>query len=348
MEEIPTEIFPGPTEPRREITEPAEEEIEISELRAQLTKIQLKLMSLQQKLTPEPRTIPLDPPNDHYSLFSHVGNIKDEKSPAIQHFYSNSGDFDRFFVKINGAFLLAPWKFASNTCCVVFTCQHLEGNAASWAEPILTREDLDLQSNWKKFFAAFYEQFQDPNLHDHLIRKLYSLKQTKSVYEYVFDFESLARKTGQSYVIWRNIFYCNLKDNIKDLLVEIPCKKSNYEHLKCAVLKVDEHWVFCYIESSTHKTIHPTFNQSTTIPIAHAPSHIPTAPQNPITWCPSPLSQDEKDHCCALHLYLYCGDSGHIAASCPAKVPHLSFNAVETSSTCFPAPPINDENLEKA
>jgi len=94
-------------------------------------------------------------------------------------------------------FLLAPHKFTNDIQCVVFTCQHLEGNATFWAEPILTGEDLELQNNWGKFFIAFYKQFQDPNIHDHLTKQLYSLKQTKSVREYASQFENLACKTDQ-------------------------------------------------------------------------------------------------------------------------------------------------------
>lgn len=139
-----------------------------------------------------------------------------------------------------------------------------------------------------------------------------------------------------------------MKDNIKDSLVEILCKKSNYEYLKCTTLEADEYWVFYYIELFTCKTIHSTFNQSTTISVAHTPSHIPTIPQNPIIHCPGLLSQNEKNHCCALYFCLYCGDSGYIAIFCSTKTPCPLLNAIETLSTGFPVLLVNNKNSEKA
>ena len=78
----------------------------------------------------------------------------------------------------------------------MFIYQYLEGNAASWAKPILTEKDLELQSDWTKFLTAFHEQFQDSNIHDHLTEQLYSLKQTKSIKKYTSHFENLVHKTN--------------------------------------------------------------------------------------------------------------------------------------------------------
>ena len=123
-------------------------------------------------------------------------NTKDKKSPIIQPFFGDPQDFDWFFAKINGAFLLASQKFSSDVCHVVFTCQYLEGHAASWAEPILIGEEPELQENWQKIFVAFWEQFCDPNIHNHLTECLHSLRQTQSVCKYASDFKNLAWKTA--------------------------------------------------------------------------------------------------------------------------------------------------------
>jgi len=87
---------------------------------------------------------------------------------------------------------------------------------------------------------AFQEQFQDPNVHDQLTEHFYLLKQIWSVREYTANFESLACKTNQPSSTWGNIFYWSLKDNIKNLLVEILCRKSDYQQLKQAVLEADK------------------------------------------------------------------------------------------------------------
>jgi len=95
-------------------------------------------------------------PAQNYCFITPLDNtIKDKKSPTIQSFYGDPKDFDQFLAKINRAFLLAPWRFASDICHIVYTCQYLEDNTTSWAEPILTGEDLKLQKDWGKFFMAF-------------------------------------------------------------------------------------------------------------------------------------------------------------------------------------------------
>ena len=115
--------------------------------------------------------------------------------------------------------------------------------------------DLKLQSDWTKFFTAFCEQFQDPNIHDHLTEQLYSLKQTKSVREYTFHFKNLVCKTNQSYAIQDNIFYRNLKDNVKNLLIEVLYYKNNYENIKQTVLEVDRKWTFYQLENLYHSLL---------------------------------------------------------------------------------------------
>ena len=182
---------------------------------------------------------------------------------------------------------------------------------------------------------AFQEQFCDPNIHDHLTERLYSLRQTQSVRKYASDFENLARKIVQPHSTWGNIFYRGLKDNVKDLLVGIPCRKSNYKQLKRAALEADERWVSrrgenqnCSIVSHPHtipNTINPTIR----------PASSPTAPVPPC--CAGPLSQEEKDCHRSLKLCLYCGGSGHIATSCPAKVSRPQLNATSN--------PLSDEHV---
>ena len=221
---------------------------DIAKLQLQLTRIQLELSNLQYKYNSKTQNLELDFLDNvltlspiRQSIIPFENDIKDKKSPIIQPFYSNTHNFDRFFAKINKVFLLVSWKFVNNMCWVIFTCKYLEGNAASCAEPILTREDLELQEDWQKFFVVFREQFRDPNFQDQLTKHLYSLKQIRSIREYATDFKNLAQKVEQPHSIWRNIFYRNLKYRVKDLLVGIPCQKENYTQLKHTVLEADKH-----------------------------------------------------------------------------------------------------------
>ena len=112
---------------------------------------------------------------------------------------------------------------------------------------------------------------------------------------------------------------------MKDLLVGIPCRKSDYEQLKRAALEADERWVFRQEENQNHSIApRPHTTPNTTNPTIR-PAFSPTTPVPPCYT--GPLSQEEKDHCCSLKLCLYCGGLGHIATSCPTKVLHFQLNA---------------------
>ena len=168
-------IHPGDTielqETAQESNPTQSNDPEVLKLQIQLAQIQLQLATVRQNTPqthPAEPVAPHSPENDCFFLFTPNNDYKDKKSPQIQPFHREASNFDCFLVKINGAFLLVPWKFANNIQYVVFTCQYLEGNPTSWAKPILTKENLELQSDWTKFFTTFCEQFQDPNIHDYL------------------------------------------------------------------------------------------------------------------------------------------------------------------------------------
>ena len=116
---------------------------------------------------------------------------------------------------------------------------------------------------------------------------------------------------------------------MKNLLVGIPCRKSNYKQLKRAALEANECWVFKREENQNHSIVsHLHTAPSTTNPTIR-PAFSPTTPVPPCR--AGSLSQEEKDHCRSLKLYLYCGGSGHIATSCPTKVFRPQLNATSNS-----------------
>ena len=88
----------------------------------------------------------------------------------------------------------------------------------------------------------------------------------------------LSLSSHKPHTTWGNIFYRNLRDNIKDLLVGIPCQKSNYKGLKWAALEVDEWWLFYGLENPTCPTqAHPMPSSITIIPTTHLNSTISTS-----------------------------------------------------------------------
>ena len=117
--------------PERDPDQEDNTDTKVSRLQAQLTQIQLELAILKQKESTNNTPKPTSSAQNYHSITSLDNTIKHEKSPTIQPFYGNPKDFDRFFAKINRAFLLAPQRFASNIHCVVYICQHLEGNTVS-------------------------------------------------------------------------------------------------------------------------------------------------------------------------------------------------------------------------
>jgi len=124
------------------------------------------------------------------------------------------------------------------------------------------------------------------------------------------------------------MFYRSLKNNMKNLLIEVLYCKNNYESIKQTVLEADEWWAFCQSEN-------PYYPLSFVIllaPVQQPPWLIPNLPLPIILF----LAMQDYYHKMRrtnniFFAFVYIVESGHIAISCSAKTPQPQLNATNSS-----------------
>ncbi|CEL61126.1 hypothetical protein RSOLAG1IB_09777 [Rhizoctonia solani AG-1 IB] len=105
-----------------------------------------------------------------------------------------------------------------------WVCQYLEGAALEWIQPyreqfFIKKEPVPFLEDTQAFWAEFSKHFVDNNRNEKYRLKWNNLKQTKSVQEYVKDFQQYSVVLDYSNSILRDKFYDGLKKEIKDTML---------------------------------------------------------------------------------------------------------------------------------
>ena len=231
-------------------------------------------------------------------------------------------------------FLLQLNEFTLNRFKVLTVLGHLESHAAQWALSITQNSDNALLNDWKLFCEQFVLSFEDCHHHDRLIQRLYALRQTHSIFNYIINFETLCHKVNWSVDVWADAFYCDLKDMIKDSIMLSSVNKQNYYDLKEKAQEMNQ----CIMSRAAEiNTCTSPSHPSVCTPAA--PSYHASAPPsrsvNPSAYRASvlspaaswasfltssdphdPLTEDERNHHRVNHLCLYCTKPEHMIFSC--------------------------------
>ena len=158
--------------------------------------------------------------------------IKELKANIISKYDGHSEHLKEFLNAVIIQFLLQLNEFTLNRFKVLTVLGHLESHAAQWALSITQNSDNALLNDWKLFCEQFVLSFEDCHHHDRLIQRLYALRQTHSIFNYIINFETLCHKVNWSVDIWADVFYCDLKDTIKDSIMLFSVNKWNYYNFK--------------------------------------------------------------------------------------------------------------------
>lgn len=162
------------------------------------------------------------------------------------------------------------------------------------------------------------------------------LKQGNSpAYSYYTRFQELTSYLSWGDQAYRDIFYKNLKDEIKDELSKKDLPKTLKEIAEEAI-SIDNRLYERRQERRNHtssnspRTFLPSSSQGN--PSKHSPAFNPTPRSNPSVSGPVPMEIDattslrrltpqEKQYRRQHNLCMYCGEAGHFAVQCPNKKP---------------------------
>ena len=158
--------------------------------------------------------------------------IKKLKANIISKYDRHLKHLKKFLNAVIIQFLLQLNEFTLNQFKVFTVLEHLESHTAQWALLITQNSDNALFNDWKLFWKQFILFFEDHHHCDCLIQKLYALRQTYNIFNYIINFETLCHKVNWSVDIWADVFYCDLKNTIKDSIMLFSVNKQNYYNLK--------------------------------------------------------------------------------------------------------------------
>ncbi|QRV96932.1 Retrotransposon gag protein [Ceratobasidium sp. AG-Ba] len=110
-------------------------------------------------------------------------------------FKGDKGKAMAFKIAIN-SYLVACAPNATDQQKVLFTISCLDGTALEWIQPYQEQEimhgNVAWLRNWTTFWAEFNKRFGETDRAEKACKRIRSLKQTKSVQEYLRDFQACA------------------------------------------------------------------------------------------------------------------------------------------------------------
>ena len=282
---------------------------EIAALRARIEGLQLQLEGLQPldfndaflAPPPIPNPILVAPP---------VGRV-DVKVPRPRDFDGNRAAFDGFRAQVDLFFQLQPNAYPP-VIHIQAIGTFLVGPALAWFAAT-TRADPGILDDPRGFWNAFENAFGDPHKAATAMRGIETLRQgDRAVADYAADFRQLVVHLDWSDAPLIRAFKRGLSSAVGNLLVTFPEQLTLTQVINDAT-------------TCGHRLAELSALQA---PPARPTQHRPWAPPGaaPAPAAPAqaavrgPLSDQEKQRRRDLGLCLYCGQPGHRAAGCPAKV----------------------------
>ncbi|KAG9091132.1 hypothetical protein FS749_016778 [Ceratobasidium sp. UAMH 11750] len=143
--------------------------------------------------------------------------------------------------------LRSTYPNASEDQQVMFVTSYLEGIVHDWLRPHLEL-DLSTPMTWLHdidlFWAEFNKHFGEVNKKETYWGKLCTLSQTKSVQDYLRDFQTFSGPLQYDDTVLCDIFYNSLKDKIKSATVaqlfDYDVSTTTFAHVANQALKVNQ------------------------------------------------------------------------------------------------------------
>ncbi|KAF7698237.1 nephrocystin-4-like, partial [Silurus meridionalis] len=225
-----------------------------------------------------------------------------------------------FLAQCSLTFSLQLSSFSTEQAKVAYVITLLSGRALRW--PTAKWENQSLHCST---FTAFSEElrkvFGSATPRQDATRSLLSSSQgERSVAEYAADFRTDATDSGWDRTALYDTFFRGLSAQVKDELAarELP---PGLDALIALAIQIDRR---IRERRSERFTRHPerTYHTPPTrhhTPPRTTPASEASSPPQPMEIARRHLSLSEKERRRSQGLCLYCGEAGHMAASCPAK-----------------------------
>ncbi|QRV96831.1 Retrotransposon gag protein [Ceratobasidium sp. AG-Ba] len=166
----------------------------------------------------QPAAFPPWQPNPPPALPATPTSSNGIKLAKPEKFKGEKGKATAFKIAIN-SYLVACAPNATDQQKVLFTISYLDGTALEWIQSYQEQEimhgNVAWLRNWTTFWAEFNKRFGETDWAEKARKKIRLLKQTKSVQEYLRDFQACTTYLQYNNEVLRDMFYDGLNETIK-------------------------------------------------------------------------------------------------------------------------------------
>ena len=259
------------------------------------------------------------------------------KVPPPDTFHGQRHEVKPFLSNLAIYIKLRPEEFPNEETKLLFAASFLRGRAFDWFRPYeqnlsaqANSETRSLQMNTiQEFYTAITETFGDPDEGLTAATRIYRLKQTRSVSDYISEYQTLASQLQWNEDALRDLYFQGLKPNIQAAIVQgiMPStlrdmikvssnldqrlyqyNKSSYSYQQTSGRA--QHALSGYTHHADAMDLDAlTFKTRANPPPSHQSGHL--GPRGPLT-------EDEKLYRKNNNLCLYCAKPGHSVESCYA------------------------------
>ncbi|KAL0200303.1 hypothetical protein M9458_003490, partial [Cirrhinus mrigala] len=216
-----------------------------------------------------------------------------------------------------------PALYPTEESRIAFVCSLLTGKALDWATAVW---DLNRPTfpSFEAFLRRFREVFNTPKESEAAGERILTLRQGKSsAAEFSLTFRTLAAQTGWPDEPLKLHFRRGLNH---ELQAELACRdeERSLDGLINLTIRID----------NLMRSRKPNRERSTQLNVSS-----PTPDHEPMEVAHTRLTAEERGRRQQLNLGLYCGQAGHMKASCPVKsTPRQSVSQISSSSQTVKIP----------
>ena len=250
---------------------------------------------------------------------------REPKIALPEKFDGSRSKFRGFLNQIRLIIQLHPHRYPDDSTQVGLIGSLLIGTALAWLAPLIESNDAILR-NFPVFVHEFEATFGEADKAQVAANKIRLLVQgNRAASTYASEFRQLSCDLAWNDEALISQFRTGLRSDVKDLLLTLPDPDTLTEAIAQAV-RCDNRLFERRSEGRiqrNNQVAHYPYNGSAQprtpapIPLGPMPMEVDTLSTNQPR---APLTEAEKHRRRSNHLCLYCGQPGHIARTCPAKV----------------------------
>jgi Ty3 transposon capsid-like protein len=304
---------------------------QLAQLMVEFSTMQQQIQNLQARLQAAENSANLSFSPQTSTLASTSAHMKGIKVSSPEYFDGAPSKCRSFILQLQLVFQAQPLHFSNDAAKVTYAATYLRGSALSWFAPYLENNDLSITHNYTNFIQELSSVFGDPDRIASAERTLMTLAQNnRPAYQYASEFRRVMHETKWNEDALASIFYKGLRDDVKDELCKLEKPDSLVKYMELAI-KIDNR----LFERRQEKKRSSSILNSSQVPHSYIKlsakpnmstperqNFLPQASSTPmeISTIHQSLSPAEKQRRLRSKLCLYCGNPGHFATSCPAKL----------------------------